>query len=491
MLSALVGGLWNLGRVGASIQLACPHFARFVVTDGRGALASGVTDASGHAMAWFPAPSTFPITYRMEPPPNSGYPLITQEIVRRGYTETVETRFLFAPPTIHTQRIPKDVVAFIVGDWQGDEPDALWLANLDGTVEVKILDDVSQVAWSANGEWLAAMRHDGLWLISPDAKKQRRMLMADTARGNVVQAVWSPDNTQIAFVQANEDEVEHLGIIEIDTGQATYLSTAIAPERFTSLAWSPDGQRLAFVKGFHSIEVIEVAQREAKVLPLTWDCLGSIMALTWSPQSDRLAFWAYGNGRYAHGTACVTTLTSTVALDVKGHSTNPVWDVRGEGLYIIATNFDPDDPNLSLDPRLLYFDRSGRFVKRLASMNYGSRSEFQTLSLSPDGRWLAHLNLEYPHSIIEFVNVGDYQQLTRVVDTPGKHLYIFVAPYEWAPDSAQVLLMTGEDHTPDPGTGILYHGYGALYALNLYTGAWTPLTRADWIKQYTTAVARH
>lgn len=73
--------------------------ARFVVTDGRGAFASGVTDASGHAMAWFPAPSTFPITYRMEPPPNSGYTLITpQEVVQHGYTETVETRFLFAPP---------------------------------------------------------------------------------------------------------------------------------------------------------------------------------------------------------------------------------------------------------------------------------------------------------------------------------------------------------------------------------------------------------
>lgn len=80
--------------------------ARFVVTDGRGAFASGVTDARGHAMAWFPAPGTFPITYRMEPPPNSSYTLITsQAVVRRGYTETVETRFLFAPPTTPTRAI--------------------------------------------------------------------------------------------------------------------------------------------------------------------------------------------------------------------------------------------------------------------------------------------------------------------------------------------------------------------------------------------------
>lgn len=404
--------------------------------------------------------------------------------------ETVPTRP--TPPPINTLRIPEEVVAFIVGDWQGDKPDALWLANLNGTVEVQILDDVSQVAWSPNGQWLAAVRHDGLWLISPDAKKQRRILMADMEHGNVAQAVWSPDNTQIAFVQAHKDGVEHLGIVKVDSSQATYLSTTIAPERFTTLAWSPDGQQLAFVKGFHLIEVIEVTPLEAKVLALDGDCLGSIMMLTWSPQSDRLAFWAFGNGRYAHGTACVTTLTATpVALDVQGHSTNPVWDARGEGLYVVATNFDPDNPNLILDPRLLYFDRSGRLVKRLASMNYGGSGEFKTLSLSPDGRWLANLNFGDPHSVIEFVNVGDYQKLTRVVDTPGKHLYIFVAPYEWAPDSAHVLLMTGEDYTPDTGTGIRYNGYGALYALNLYTGAWKPLTRAHWIKQYTTVVDRH
>ena len=388
-------------------------------------------------------------------------------------------------PTVPPQgTIHANAVAFVVGDWQDGRPDSLWIANIDGSGETKILDEVYRVSWAPDGQWLGCVREDGLWIVSPDARKRIRVLANDSEKGDISRMAWSPDGTRIAFVQIGENGSERLGIVEVASGKVTYLAAGYP---VLNLTWSPDGRWLAFSKGFVSFEVIEVTNAIFKTVNTSAACNGNIHLTTWSPSGDRIAFLSYGNGRYAHGTACLSTLSMySTWLDVGGHSTNPVWAPHGEGIYVVATNFNPDDPDLKPDPRLLYFDSSGQFVERLASVEHGGGGEIETLTLSPDGQWLAILALKHPRSIIQFFNVVDRQTLTRTVDTPGELLYASSPRdlYKWSADSQYVVLMTGRYSTPN-GVGV--RQYGALYALNFQTGTWRQLTHTHWIKQFTTS----
>lgn len=75
--------------------------ALFIATDARGLSGGDWTKADGHAMAWWPSGSEYPITLRMEPPDGSGYTIIgPEEVVLEEWDSSAE--FLFKPPEDQT-----------------------------------------------------------------------------------------------------------------------------------------------------------------------------------------------------------------------------------------------------------------------------------------------------------------------------------------------------------------------------------------------------
>ena len=56
--------------------------AIFTATDARGLGSGGITDGKGHAMAWWPAESRYPVKLRMKPPKGKGYTHVTPEEVQ-------------------------------------------------------------------------------------------------------------------------------------------------------------------------------------------------------------------------------------------------------------------------------------------------------------------------------------------------------------------------------------------------------------------------
>ncbi|MPZ49585.1 MAG: hypothetical protein GEU75_09860 [Dehalococcoidia bacterium] len=125
----------------------------------------------------------------------------------------------------------------------------LWLMALpDGTpLQITTGGQASSPLWSADGDWLAFSEGEApnaeYWLMRSDGSGKRRL---DD------RVIWSPKGNRAAYIAANGDIV-----VETADGSAkqTAATTSLRPVNaptdwrgasFSDLAWSPDGDTLAF-----------------------------------------------------------------------------------------------------------------------------------------------------------------------------------------------------------------------------------------------------
>ena len=99
--------------------------------------------------------------------------------------------------------------------------------------------DHDGAAWSPDGSWIAYLnlednnRRIGLYLVRPNGKQAHRIV-----RGAVITMAWSPDGKKLAFVY----EKGQVAVVGVDGRGLTRLPLGATAH---SVAWSPDGQRLA------------------------------------------------------------------------------------------------------------------------------------------------------------------------------------------------------------------------------------------------------
>jgi Tol biopolymer transport system component len=98
--------------------------------------------------------------------------------------------------------------------------------------------------WSPDGRWIAFQSWaPAVYVVHPDGSGQRRV-----ANGGA--AVWSPDNTRLAFIAARGGVN---GVARIDGTRRWTLPGCTCqlrgPGFWPSLSWSPDGSRIAYVSG--------------------------------------------------------------------------------------------------------------------------------------------------------------------------------------------------------------------------------------------------
>lgn len=161
-------------------------------------------------------------------------------------------------------------------------------------------------------------------------------------------ARWSPDGRRIAFMSDLSGE-DQLYLVDQDgKGKPEALTTDLkgylnAPE------WSPDGRRIAFTDREGTVHVVTVADR--KRIQAAKDPFGRVGDLAWSPDGQYLAFslantnntrslhiWSAGEGKLRRVTGELFTAAS------------PAWDPDGKTLYHLSNrDYVPQMSNLEFD----------------------------------------------------------------------------------------------------------------------------------------------
>lgn len=250
-------------------------------------------------------------------------------------------------------------------------------AHPDSTIELKSPEKpeasnhqfglIHRLAWSSDGQYLAAAGTDGsinVWNVA----SRDRIPVASTATGPAWSVAWCPDANRLAAGFEN-GTVE---LIEIGTSGSSQLKFTAHQSKVFTLAWSPDGSQLA--SGSYEDPIIRVWNpADGQQLTTLIGHSGGAMGLAWSPDGKQLAS--------SSGDRQVKTwdmVTRQVISTMVGHHD-----------YVNAVAWSPDGSRLAsagFDNTVRIWDPATgaeSFVLR------GGNGFFHDVSWNPDGARLA------------------------------------------------------------------------------------------------------
>lgn len=149
------------------------------------------------------------------------------------------------------------------GEWLAfqKEPRFLWVGRRAGTDQrpVDLLDPVREpVAWSPTADRLAYISRGGLYLVSAAGDERRELVPPSAREGTGVMALaWSPDGQWIAFERLErqaDGRVTLQGLWRVRADGTETREVYRNPDPFQTQSylagWSPDGRSLLFWQGW-------------------------------------------------------------------------------------------------------------------------------------------------------------------------------------------------------------------------------------------------
>lgn len=119
---------------------------------------------------------------------------------------------------------------------------AIWLASLDGSAPQKLGDGHSP-AVSPKGNRIVFVKANQIWMNGLSGTDKPDQLVH--AKGQASELRWSPDGTQVAFVNSRIDHAL-IGLYDFASKSLKYLDASV--DHDSNPVWSPDGKQIAFVR---------------------------------------------------------------------------------------------------------------------------------------------------------------------------------------------------------------------------------------------------
>ena len=159
-------------------------------------------------------------------------------------------------------------------------------------------------SWSPDCARIAFHEQSAVWTARPDGSGKRRILRSPRSLVIIADIAWSPDGNRIAYVLKDFSQfpwTSHIYVVDTDgSGNTQITKGAVFDE---SPSWSPDGARLAFVRevgaerlesggilaGKQSILTIE-PRKGTQPSTVFASAHGSYDSVRWSPDGRRLAY---------------------------------------------------------------------------------------------------------------------------------------------------------------------------------------------------------
>jgi len=204
-------------------------------------------------------------------------------------------------------------------DEYGDPATALWVANLDGSAKKQVgsLPGELDIAWGARDELVASQAMGNTVYLVPVGGNDRKPRSFPVAS---LYTSLSPNGKLMAFLGLEE---EGIFLLDMATGAVRRLASAFVRSH---VAWSPDSRKLAYGTGgyqkSYKIQILDVATSAASDTGL--DGVG----IAWSPDGQWLAYTGKinprGGGSWYQGIAsdgCI--MIKNLAADVSRILTEP------------------------------------------------------------------------------------------------------------------------------------------------------------------------
>ena len=238
------------------------------------------------------------------------------------------------------------------------------IAKTDGLVDCAkeaCANFIRKAEWSADGRWVAFEVSNasldgpplgpcgstiGVWVQGPTGEPQQLTTPCDAppSGSNVpVEQLWewSPVGTRLAYARI-DGKNDELFVIDPSDGSRTSLVRGNIdppyPAQASSLAWSPDGSRIAYVDR-SSVYAVDVEGDERSLLA---DSFEDIIHIAWSPDGRRIL--VQDQTRYRIQVMDADGSDLHVLLQGEDSCCEPTWSPNGDRILYVLSVVRPGRP---------------------------------------------------------------------------------------------------------------------------------------------------
>lgn len=249
---------------------------------------------------------------------------------------------------------------------------------------------------------------DGRRLILPAVTSTDRLVAMnadgserkDLGDGDPSSAVWSPDGKRIAFLRPYGG----LSVVDADGKGERRLTRS---DEDSSPAWSPDGKQLAFVRTSLAATAVMLIDPDGRDLRVLRRLEGDVEQVHWSRDGRSLTFLEHPGGSYTRSNLVTLALAGGRLLRRVPRVTAPyfaiAWSPDGRRLAYAGGNFRLVVMNADGSGRRSLGDGwaptwapDGRMIVYVAD---GPLGAYELRSIRPDGTGMRRLTRNYPNGV--------------------------------------------------------------------------------------------